>query len=136
MPSYKVDRAESDIRREMTELFRSVKDPRVSGSGMLSVVRVEVSGDFGLAKIYVSAMDGPDAAKSAVAGLKSASAYLRGELARRLSLRKMPELRFIADNSIGHSAHIARVLGEISEKRESRGAEGEADGDADAGADR
>jgi len=90
-----------------------------------------VSGDFGLAKIYVSAMDGPDAAKNAAAGLKSASGYLRGELAKRMALRKMPELRFIADNSIGHSAHIADMLREIADKREAQGAEEEADGDAD-----
>ena len=58
-------------------------------------------------------MEGIEAAKEAVKGLISASGYIRRELAARVKMRKVPELRFVADDSIEHSAHIARMLESI-----------------------
>lgn len=66
MSSYRLDRTSEDIMRELTAILRHVKDPRVSG--MLSIVRVEVTNDMSYAKVYISAMEGLEAAKSAVKG--------------------------------------------------------------------
>ncbi|MCL2301067.1 MAG: 30S ribosome-binding factor RbfA [Firmicutes bacterium] len=109
MPSYHLPRAAEDMKRELTALLRELKDPRVQGK-LLTVVRVHLSGDGSSAKIYVSAMEGLEAAREAVKGLKSAVGYLRGELTRRLHMRKAPELRFIADNSIEEGTAILRTL--------------------------
>ena len=99
MPSYKLGRTTEDIRREVSAILRELKDPRVSGC-MLSVVRVEVTNDLSYCTVYVSAMEGMEAAKASIKGLTAAQGYIRHELGRRLHLRKCPELRFIADDSI------------------------------------
>lgn len=119
MPSYRSDRNSEDIRRELTAILRTVKDPRVNG--LISIVRVEVSGDMGHAQVYISSMDGIDAARQAVKGLVSAAGYMRRELGRALRLRSVPELHFIADDSIEYSAGIAKTLADLKKEREARG---------------
>lgn len=111
MANYKMDRISEDILRELTAILRRVKDPRVAG--MISIVRVEVSSDMSYAKVYISAMEGMDAAKASVQGLKSAAGFMRHELGSALQLRHVPELRFIPDDSIAYSARIAKTLQEL-----------------------
>ena len=112
MSSYRLDRTSEDILRELTAILRRVKDPRVNRpeGGMLSIVRVEVTNDMSYAKVYISAMEGLEAAKSAVKGLTSAQGFIRHELGTALHLRHTPELRFVADDSIAYSAGIAKTL--------------------------
>ncbi len=98
MPGYRIDRITEDIKRELIHILREVKDPRVSD--MLTVVKVEVSSDLSYCKVYVSAVEGIETAKESVKGLKSASGFIRHRLGDSLHLRKLPELRFIADDSI------------------------------------
>ena len=86
-----------------------MKDPRVSK--LLSIVKVNVSGDMSYADIYVSAIEGSEKTAESVKALnKSAAGYIRRELGQRMKLRKVPELKFIADNSIETSAHISRII--------------------------
>ena len=108
MPSKRMGRITEDVKRELTDIFRSLKDPRISA--LTTIVGVEVSGDLSYAKVYVSAMEGEAKTKETVKGLVSAAGFIRRELGNRLQLRKTPELRFVADRSIEHGAHIARVL--------------------------
>jgi len=115
MPSYYLSRSAEDIKRELTALLRELKDPRVKDK-FLTVVRVHLSGDGSSAKIYISAMEGIETAREAVKGLKSAAGYLRGEIGRRLELRKAPELRFIADNSIEEGTAIIRTIDSLDIK--------------------
>ncbi len=109
MAGYKINRVTSDIRLCLSELLREVKDPRVSR--MLSIVKLDVSGDMSYATVYVSAIEGNEKTAESVKALnKSAAGYIRRELGARLKLRKVPELRFIADNSIENSAHISKII--------------------------
>lgn len=108
MGSYKTSRTQEDIKRELSDIFRSVKDPRVGG--LLSIVKLDLAGDYSHCKVYVSAMEGMDAAKRAVEGLKSASGFIKHELAARIKMRRVPELHFVADDSIAHSADISKML--------------------------
>lgn len=109
MAGFKLDRVSSDIRNALAELLRSVKDPRVSS--MLSIVKLDVSGDMSYATVYVSAIEGMEATEQSVKALnKSAAGYLRRELGRALKLRKVPELRFVADSSIIDSARISKII--------------------------
>ena len=108
MAGYKINRITSDIRGTLAELFREIKDPRVSK--LLSIVKVDVSGDLSYATVYVSAIEGKEETESSVKALKGAAGYLRRELGARMSLRKVPELRFVADHSIEHSANISRII--------------------------
>lgn len=123
MASYRMDRTNEDIMRELTAILRRVKDPRVNNpqGGMLSIVRVEVTSDMSYANVYVSSMDGLDAAKTAVKGLVSAAGFMRRELGASLHLRHVPELRFVADDSIAYSARIAKTLKELEQPGEDGG---------------
>lgn len=113
MAGYRIDRISEDIKRELISLMRELKDPRVSGK-MLTVVNVKVSNDLSYAKVYVSAMEGLDAAKEACKGLDSAQGYLRRALGNNLHLRKAPELSFVADDSIKKGMEIFEKLKETS----------------------
>jgi ribosome-binding factor A len=109
MPGYRIDRVNEDIKRELSEIIRNLKDPRITG--LVSILNVEVSQDLSYAKVYVSDVGGDP--KEAVKGLKSAAGYARRELSTRLTIRKTPELKFIYDESIEHSAKIAKIINEI-----------------------
>ena len=113
MAGYRKDRVSEDIKREIASIIRELKDPRVLDV-MLTVVNVEVSSDASFAKVYVSAMDGIETAKLAVKGLTSATGYIRREVGKRLRLRKTPELKFVADDSIEKGMGIARMIGDIT----------------------
>ena len=86
-----------------------LKDPRVMGK-MLTVVRVEVSSDASYAKAYVSDLKGIESAKEAVKGLTAATGYIRREVGSRLHLRKTPELKFVADDSIEQGFNMFKKL--------------------------
>ncbi len=110
MPSIKVSRISEDIKKELVEIFREVKDPRVSS--MLSIIKVDLSNDLSYCKVYISALEGYEETLRSTEGLKSAAGYIRKELSGRLHLRKVPEFRFIADDSIEYSANINKILRE------------------------
>lgn len=111
MGSYRASRTEEDMKREISDIMRSLKDPRIGG--LISIVKMDLSGDLSHCKVYVSSIDGMEAAQNAVLGLTSASGFIKRELNARMKLRKLPELKFIADDSIAHSADIARMLGDL-----------------------
>lgn len=113
MANYRVGRVGEDIRRELSDIMRSLKDPRITG--LLSIVKLDLSGDMSVAKVYISSMDGYEAAKEAVKGLQHAHGYIRREINMRLKLRTSPEFKFIADDSIEHSAEINRILNDLGE---------------------
>ncbi|MBQ8029082.1 MAG: 30S ribosome-binding factor RbfA [Clostridia bacterium] len=120
MPSYRIGRVSEDIRREITAIVRELKDPRVKDK-MLTVVRVEVSSDASFAKVYISDITGIEGAKEAVKGLTAATGYIRREVGSRLHLRKTPELKFVADDSIERGFDMFKKL----ETAESKGTENE-----------
>lgn len=115
MSGFRVSRISEDIRREITAIIRELKDPRVKDK-MLTVVRVEVSSDASFAKVYVSDITGIEGAKEAVRGLVAATGYIRREVGTRLKLRKTPELKFIADDSVERGFNIFKKLDEAEHK--------------------
>ena len=109
MASNRIGRINEEIQRELAEQIRFLKDPRVSQVGMVSITRVDTTGDLRYARVYVSVLD-KNQEKDVLKGLKSAAGYLRRELGRALQLRYTPELQFIGDDSISQGAHILEVL--------------------------
>lgn len=100
-----------DIKRELTDILRDIKDPRVDQ--MLTIVRVDLSNDLSHCKVFVSCFEGLEKTQRSVEGLTSAAGFVRRELFHRLHMRKCPEIKFVADNSIEHSAEINRMLKEL-----------------------
>ena len=113
MPGHSKDRMAEDIKREIIATLKDIKDPRVAGK-LLTVVRVSVSGDLSYAKVYISDIKGIESAKEAVKALDNAAGFIRGEVGRNLHLRKAPELKFVADDSVEQGMEIFRKLNEIS----------------------
>ncbi len=118
MASNRINRINDEIQRELADQLRNLKDPRVSG--MVSITRVDTTGDLRCARVYVSALN-KEREKDVLKGLKSASGFLRRELGRTLQLRCTPELQFIGDDSIRHGAHILELLRREEEKDAARG---------------
>jgi len=110
MPSFRTARAAEDVRRELTDIMRSLKDPRVHEQGMLSIVNIELANDYSHCKVYVSSMEGLEKAVDAVKGLTSASGHIRREIGQRLRLRKTPQFHFVADNGIEYSAAMGEKM--------------------------
>ena len=116
MPSYRSDRNSEDIRRELTAILRTVKDPRVA-EVMISITRVETTPDLRYAKVYVSILQ-DDKAEGAIKGLKSAGGYLRRELGRILQLRYTPELVWALDDSITYGAKMLKLINSLEVKHD------------------
>lgn len=108
-------RVGEQLRRELTLMLRNeVKDPRVSEVIIYDVV---VSKDLGTAKVYFSPMDIQQDATEIMKGLQSASGYLRTKLSKILSLRKVPELRFIVDDTEVKGDRIDQLIQESLNKQ-------------------
>ena len=119
MASNRIGRINEEIQRELSDQLRRLKDPRVSQVGMVSITRVDTTGDLRYSRIYISVLD-KSKEKDALKGLKSAAGFLRRELGRALQLRYTPELQFIADDSIQYGAHILEVLHQVEVRDEER----------------
>lgn len=113
MATNRINRINEDIQRELADLLRTVKDPRVQG--LISITRVDTTTDLRYCRVYVSALDQSDI-KEVVKGLKSAAGYLRRELGRALTLRYTPELQFMADDSIERGVRMVSMIDRILEE--------------------
>lgn len=113
------------IAVELSDLMRTrLKDPRI---GFASITRVEVSGDFRHAKVYVSIMGSTQEREETMRGLKHATGFLRRELGSRLVIRYIPEILFKLDMSIEEGARILERIRQVEEEDMQRTQTAEAD---------
>jgi ribosome-binding factor A len=113
----RVSRVAELIKREVSQmLLNGIKDDRV-GTGMVSVTDVDVSGDLQHAKIYVSIYGTDEAKVETMAGLKSATGYVRSELGARVRLRRTPEVTFLEDRSIERGNKVLALLSQLNHDR-------------------
>lgn len=102
-------RINEEIRKEISQIVQmELKDPRIDM--MTSVVRTDTTRDLKYCKVYISVLGNEERKQEVKEALKSASGYIRRELARRVNLRITPELIFIMDDSIEYSIHMAEML--------------------------
>ena len=76
MAGFKLNRINEDVRRELMDILRNMKDPRISG-GMISIVRVEVTNDLSHCKVYISALEGMEKALREAAKVSRQSVRLQ-----------------------------------------------------------
>ena len=113
--SKKNTRINGEVKKELSVLItREIKDPRINP--LTSVLDVEVAPDLKTAKVYVSVMGDDESRKTTLQGLKSASPFMRSQLARNLNLRNTPELTFIMDNSIEYGINMSKLIDELNSK--------------------
>ena len=111
MASNRINRINEEIQKELANLIRNLKDPRVQDT-MISITRVETTPDLRFAKVYTSFLQ-EDKAADAMKGLKSASGYLRRELGHALQLRHTPELMWALDDSITYGARMLELINSL-----------------------
>ncbi|MEQ8963371.1 MAG: 30S ribosome-binding factor RbfA [Coleofasciculus sp. C2-GNP5-27] len=117
----RVSRVSSLIQQEVSQmLLHDIKDDRV-GAGMVSVTDVDVSGDLQHAKIYVSIYGTEEAKSETMAGLQSATGFVRRELGRRVRLRRTPEVVFIEDRGLERGDRMLALLNQLSQERRRKG---------------
>ena len=111
MASNRIGRINEEIQKELANLLRKVKDPRVAET-MISITRVETTPDLRYAKVCVSFLE-EGKASDAMKGLKSAGGWLRRELGRALNLRYTPELMWDLDDSITYGARMLKLINSL-----------------------
>lgn len=116
----RISRVAQLIKREVSQmLLHNIKDDRV-GTGMVSVTDVDVSGDLQHAKIFVSIYGTTEARAETMAGLKSATGYVRSELGARVRLRRTPEVVFVEDRSLERGNQVLALLNQLNQERQSQ----------------
>ena len=107
-------RVEETIHQLVAALIvRRVKDPRVEN---VSIIRVSVSGDYSVAKLYYNIIGGSDDLQDVESGLKSAKGYIRNKIKKHLRLRVIPELIFIYDSSLDKAMALEKIIDGIHEE--------------------
>ncbi len=104
------------IQEELGRIFaKGLKDPRV---GFVTLTGVELSPDLRYGKVFYSVMGSEEEKRETAEGLAAATGFLKREVARALSLRYVPELRFIYDDSAERGARIEELLREARKMEE------------------
>ena len=116
MPSgIRLQRIADRIRLELSEmLIKEISDPRLH---QIFLTDVKIDRELAYADIYVSAVEGVSRSKDVLAGLESASGFIRRTLASRVELRAFPRLRFHWDMTPENADHIEKLLAELRDKK-------------------
>ena len=97
------------MRREIADILSSrLRDPRITH--WVSVTDVEVTEDLSFARVYVSILPEGAERERSLEALSRAAGFIRRELAQRLGLREVPDLRFLLDTSIERGARVDELL--------------------------
>ncbi len=113
MGNQRTERLGSEIQRALAQILREdVRDPRASS--MVSVLRAEVTPDLDICKVYISVYGNSQEQAQAITALKKAAPFIRRCLGQRITIRKLPELKFIYDDSIEYSVHISALIDSLN----------------------
>jgi ribosome-binding factor A len=111
MPTRRQERVADLLQEEISGLLqREVRDPRLE---FVTVTAVKVSPDLRHARVYVSLLGSEEEQQAALVGLRHATGFLRHELGARLSLRLVPDLTFVLDESIERGQRILELLHQL-----------------------
>ncbi|MBC7544324.1 MAG: 30S ribosome-binding factor RbfA [Candidatus Sericytochromatia bacterium] len=120
MSSQRPQKVAEAIKREVSDLLiRGIKDTRVS-TGMVSVTKVDITGDLRHAKIFVSVYGSADEQEQTMLGLRSALGYIRSEIGKRVPMRFTPDLSIWQDMSLAQGAEILDLLDRIAREDKTR----------------
>ncbi|MBM3180058.1 MAG: 30S ribosome-binding factor RbfA [Chloroflexi bacterium] len=116
MPSgIRLQRIADRVKQELAQmLIRELSDPRLK---QIFVTDVKIDRELAFADIYISAVEGASRSADILAGLESASGFIRRILASRVEVRAFPRLRFHWDPTPEHADHIEKIMAEIREKK-------------------
>ncbi len=108
----KIERINNDLKREISHILaEEVKDKNIT---FVTVTDVATSNDLSVAKVYVTVLH-DETKEETMTALEKASGFIRSQLFDRVELRKMPELRFVYDESIAHGFRVNEILKEVNQ---------------------
>ncbi|MCE2462810.1 MAG: 30S ribosome-binding factor RbfA [Dehalococcoidia bacterium] len=117
----RTDRINGVLRQEISKLLsHELNDPRLSG--VVSITQVETSTDLRRARVYVSVLGDQQEKNTVLSGINSATRFMRRELGERLTIRYVPELSFVLDESLDEAERIFNLMDNL-------GTNGHSDGD-------
>ena len=122
---FRADRVGDQIRQEVSELLSrgTVHDP---GIGFITLTRVKVSPDLQIARVYYTSLGDEKARRETARALERATAFFRRHVGTRLQLRRVPELEFRFDESVGHQDRIEQILRDLHAEEAQRAAQPDA----------
>ena len=107
----KAEKIAGIIQKEVSEIIQfSLKDPKI---GFITITDVTVTNDLSIAKVYVSFLGQQAREEAGMKALTRSKGYIRSELAKRMSIRKVPELIFKIDDSLERGNKIEKIISEI-----------------------
>ena len=105
----RIERINSQLRSEISKMILTdIKDPRISG--VVSITRVETTGDMSYAKVYVSVYGSDTDKRNTLKAMSSARGFIQNELLHRLAIRRPPSLSFRLDETIEQGNEILELL--------------------------
>jgi ribosome-binding factor A len=126
MTSPRTARVGEQIRHDIADLLTvAVRDPAI---GFITITRVTVTPDLQQARVYYTIIGDEKARRETARGLERARPMLRRHLGKRLRLRRVPELQFFFDESVGHQDRIEQIVQQLQQERAERGAPSDAAG--------
>ena len=118
--SRRVEKVSALIRKEMSELLmRGLRDHRLQES-LITITDVEVSGDLQHCKIFVSIFGEENNKEETIQALDSATGFLKGELGRRLQMRRAPEIAFQLDKGMETGSSVLSILEKLEKERKNK----------------
>ena len=99
------------LRDELAQLVRELKDPRIAG--LITITAVETSVDLRHARVFVSVLGKDEESETALKGLEAAAGFLHRQLKAGLTLRRIPELSFMKDESLERGAYLLEKIKEV-----------------------
>lgn len=110
--SLRSERVGEQLKKEISEIInQKLKNPNV---GFVTVTEVEVTGDLSLASVYVTVLGEEKARKKSLEGLEKSKGFIKSEIAHRMDLRIVPDLKFKYDESIDYGNKIERMIAELN----------------------
>ncbi len=109
--SRRTDRLNQFLREEISELLRQAKDPRLDS--FVTITEVSITPDLRQAKVFVSILGDEKEQERVFTGLAAATGFFRRQLAPRLTMRYVPELTFLRDDSIERGSHLLQIIDKV-----------------------
>ncbi|MCL2076922.1 MAG: 30S ribosome-binding factor RbfA [Oscillospiraceae bacterium] len=117
---HNTQRLSEDIKREISVSIRDLGDERLDG-GFATVSHCEVSSDLSRCKVYIAARGGAEKTKEIVSVLQNAAGFFKRRINERIKMRKIPDLKFLPDNSLDYYDKIQSILDETKDAKSGTG---------------
>ena len=109
MAKVRNERLREELKKTVSAIIFDMKDPRIPA--VTSITDMDITPDLKYAKAHVSVYDtDPNAAKTAVDALNHAAGFIAHEVGSRMTIRRVPSIKFVGDDSIAYSVHISEVI--------------------------